>query len=557
MLFLVAAVLSASSPEDVACRRIENHLLIKDYASATQEATSLLTAYPHSLKVKEVAVKAFSRQGREKEALLAFQEWKRLSGKEPPRFLYEEIAWGAIGKGEESASPLVRLIATLAAFLGQDAKGVKVIERRLSDKNALVRLAATEVASKLPDNSLKNAVLSRLRVERDWEVRLQLIQATGRMKIKGAKGWLMELIADPRSTLEERAAATEALFALIETVPPDELKELSQANRYQLRMLAAEAIMTLQEKNEADILWRLIDDPHPNVRGQAVMALGVIREPIDERVFSKLNDPEFHVALAAAYSTLLSGSNRADRWVEDFIRHSDPEKRRLVAAMLNAAGEYGKPLARKLRGQTEDFYVKMNLSLLLQDKEALETLYKGVTEHKERWSRGQKGVFRPLEPSTKSHKPGVQNYPEIVNQETRLEILNLLAVKEHPQALRAVRDFLKESGWGISGISSALLLSEGDEKAPDQVRALLKDPDPDIRLQAAVILSRWSKEEEVLPVLKDRYQSLPREKKEVVLEAMGHIGDKESIDFLVGELNSPHATLRLMAAAVLIKSLYD
>jgi hypothetical protein len=38
---------------------------------------------------------------------------------------------------------------------------------------------------------------------------------------------------------------------------------------------------------------------------------------------------------------------------------------------------------------------------------------------------------------------------------------------------------------------------------------------------------------------------------------MGAIGDQDSLNFLVKELGSPYATLRLIAAASLLKSLYD
>lgn len=549
--------LAFALPQQEECRRIENRIVVKDYKGASDEAKKLVEAYPDSLAVQEVAVKAFSLEGREKEALEAFHRWQALSNEPPPRHLYEDLAWGVIAKGEKSDSPMIRLIATLAAFRGQDAKGVRLIERRLSDSNAVVRLAAAEVASQLPDNSLQVKVKERLEKETDWEIKLLLIQAVGRMKMKAMKPFLMKLIADPKSTLEERMAATESLFSLMETIPQGELQELASADRAVLRALAAQALVALQDKDSSSIVWKLIDDPNPVVRGQALLALGVLRLPADERVFKRLNDPEFHVAIAAAYATILSGSSRADPWVEDFIQHNDPEKRRLVASLLGALGDYGKPLARKLWPKTDDFYVKMNLALAIQDPEALDFLYEGIVQNNEKWSRGKNGVFRPLEPSTAPHRPGIPNWPESVNQETRLELLNLLAVKEHPRALVGVRTFLKKSGWGISGLSSLLLLTEGDELAPDQVRELLKDEDADIRLQAAIILSRWSSEEAVADILKTEYNRLPREKKEIVLEAMGAIGDQDSLDFLVKELGSPYATLRLIAAASLLKSLYD
>lgn len=556
-LLTILLTFALSANEKEACRRIENHLIIHDYSAAVKEALAIQKDYPESLAAQEAALKAHARAGNEEEALKAYDDWRSLSDGKTPRRIHEELAWGAIGKGEKSASPMVRLVATLAAFWGQDARGVKVIERRLADKNSIVRGAAAEVASKLPDECLKTAVLKRLNEEPEWEVRIALLQGVGRMKIKSMKPRLIAIIADSKYSLEEKGAATEALLELLETIPRSELLELARSDRASLRALTAEIITCLHIKESTDILWELAQDCRAEVRAQAAMGLGVLREPIRPQLLTLLDDREFHVGLTAAYAILLNGSHQADGWIKKYLQSSTLEQGRLVAAMLAASGEYGQPLAKELRLQSPDFYVRMNLALAILDADALGLIYEGVTANTERWGRGKKGIFRPLEPSKEVHKPLVPNWPEQVNKQTRIEVLNLLAIKEHPKALSAVRNFLKEKGWGLAGITSILLLTEGDEGSPELVRELLKDPDADIRLQAALILSRWDPSEEMGPILTQNYEALSREKKEMVLQAMGDIGDKDALDFLVREMSSPHASMRLIASASLLKSLYD
>lgn len=558
LFFILANILPlAAASEKEACHKLDNHLIIHDYATAEKEARALVDLYPECLMVQEVAIKAFSRAGNEEEALKAFDKWKDLSPTPPPRRIYEELAWGIICKGEKSASPLVRMVATVAAFWGQDARGVKVIERRLFDKNSIVRSAAVETASKLPDECLKTAILIRLNEETEWEVRLGILEGIGRMKITSMKPRLIEIIGDNRSTLEEKGAATESLLALLETIPRDELCGLARSNRAPLRALAAEIITCLHIDESVDLLWQMLNDSHAEVRAQAAMGLGVLRQKSNSTLENLLNDREFHVALAAAYTIILDKSHAADGWVEKQLQSLNLDHARLTAAMLGAAGKYGEPLAKNLRSVPEDFYVRMNLALAIMDAPALDLIYQGVMDNKERWGRGRKGIFHPLEPSKEKHKPMAPNWPEMVNKQTRIEILNLLAIKEHPKALFAVRNFLKDRGWGLAGMSSSLLLTEGDEGSPELVRELLKDSDPDIRLQAALILSKWDPSEEMGPILTQNYETLSREKKEIVLQAMGEIGDKDALDFLIGEMASPHATMRLIASASLLKSLYD
>lgn len=556
LFFCVAISLLLASEKEV-CREIENHLILRDFTTAVEVAERAQKAFPQSLLVQEAALKAFCRSGHEEEALGTFQLWQQLAQSEPPRRIYEELGWGIIKKGALSSSPLIRSVTVLAAFFAQDAHALKLIEKGLTDSHAQVRLIAAEVAGKMQDEVIKRAVVKRMGEETDWEVRLALIRALGTMKIQGQKENLMTMIARSTSTLEEKGAATESLLALLEKVPREELEILARSERAALRALTAEIIAFLHDEEGVDLLKRLTFDERAEVRGQAALGLAVLREPPDAHYKELLCDRSFAVQLAAAYGILLSGSHEADSWIEEALGKSSLEEARITAAMLAASGSYGQNLAKHHLKKANDFYVKMNLSLAVLDEEALEIVFQGLMENHERWSREQKGVFRPLVPSKERHHPFIPRWPEMVNKETRLELLSLLAIKEHPKALQAVRQFLKDKDWGVSGITSALLLSEGDDGAEELVRALLKDPEENVRLQAALILSRWDKEEDTTDILIQNYQDLDREKKEIVLQTLGKIGSKKAMSFLISEMGSPYASMRLVASASLLRCLYE
>ena len=85
----------------------------------------------------------------------------------------------------------------------------------------------------------------------------------------------------------------------------------------------------------------------------------------------------------------------------------------------------------------------------------------------------------------------LNNSPETVDQMTRLDILNILAVMKFARAQQAIKSFLQQKNWGITAMASATLLTEGDEAALELVQKLMTDPEMHVRIQSALILSLW------------------------------------------------------------------
>jgi HEAT repeat protein len=126
----------------------------------------------------------------------------------------------------------------------------------------------------------------------------------------------------------------------------------------------------------------------------------------------------------------------------------------------------------------------------------------------------------------------------------------------YSKAEELVKSYLQNQSWGTSGAAAATLLQEGDEEALVLVKKLLNDPDEKIRVQAALILALLGTDPSGVKVLQDAYPTLDREMKTQVLEALGHIGDLQSIPFLINVLQEPFQVLRVVAASALIQCLY-
>jgi len=165
----------------------------------------------------------------------------------------------------------------------------------------------------------------------------------------------------------------------------------------------------------------------------------------------------------------------------------------------------------------------------------------------------QEGQFRTLAPSDLRYNQSIPNFPEVQNQLTRLEIHSVLAIMNFPDAEEAIRTFLKEHSWGVSGVAAVLLLEEGDEAALEIVRELLNDPDQQVRIQAALVLALWGRDESAAETLQQAYPNADRQIKERILEGLGRIGAKDSLPFLVDRLSEPYQSLRIIAASAIVQ----
>ena len=567
-LFPAALFSNQSSNDAMIKRRVEAHLLLRDYRSAYEEVQRGIAKYPESRLLQESRIQVLARVGDEKAMYSAWQEYaSQYEGAFKNRDILEVMAWGIIEKGNASQSPITRAVALLSAFFSNSAQGVAMLHENMENSNSFIRGVSVQLAGHLHDTKLLHDVLRVFRNEKVWSVHLEAVKAIGSMKIHEAREELKEIVANEKTPAEEKAAAIESLVHLVETISRDELASLATSKRSGLRLLACQAAAELDLIQDLDLIIPLVNDHCPEVRETALIALGVLRTEefkgvrIAQIAQDRINDPDQKVAITAAWLLTLHDSEEGKKAFTKWLNHTSPDARAFSASALSATGKHGFPLVRQFFYQTRDPYVKMNLAfgLLSQrvDTEiACEALYQGLMHLKDKFMWEERGIFRILVPSTVKHKEEIPQYPEVVNQLVRLEMIQVLAFMHHPHAQTAMKAFLKERIFGVTGIAVALLLTEGDEEALDLVRGLLQDEDVQIRAQAALILALWGRDEEAISHLQNGYVAADRELQEKILEGLGRIGSESSIPFLVEKLNEPYQNLRLMAASALLQSLY-
>lgn len=563
------ACFAATSPnEPMVLSRLQAYLCLPDHQLAVIEAKHAILHYPASKKMMEAALKIYAKSGEEDKAIQLLNEYRqKFPGDEIPRECLEEVCWGVIEKGAKSSSPLVRAIALIAAAVGDDTRGVVLLAHHVSDPHRAVRGLAVEFSSHFRDATLQDAILERLKKEQDSEVRLALFSAVGAMKIREAEKNLLAVLENDRASHEEKAVAITSLALLKETVSEKDITQLISNSRASMRALAAKLVESHAMKESCHLLLPLLADTHSGVRESVLLTLGSLRvETVENRsicdiIQPLLNDTSPSVSIASAWVLTLNQSPLGHITLSQWLESQNQQERIMAAAAIAGAGKYGFPLTVRAFKRAQDPYVRLNLALALvhhgvHEASGLQEIFKAVMSHPEKWMTKEFGRFETIVPCDVSHRADIPNYPEALNQTTRLELLNLLAIKEHPGALEAAAHFLKERPWGVTGAAAALLLTEGDSEALVLIRELLNDPSEKVQLQAALLLAAWGNDKDALIILEKLYPRALRHQKEHIVEAVGRIGDKSSLPFLLKCLEDPHQTLRMIAASSILKTLY-
>lgn len=564
---LLFFALLAAEEEDLIAKRIYNHLCVEDFQSACQESKLASIKYPHSIPLLKASIKALAASGDEKEM---YNYWKKYSEIVPDPFsdreLLEDMGWCIINKGSKSPSPLVRLIAVVGAYFGQDAKGVRIIQRSLHDYDANVRSVALQVSAGLKDDRIKNEVLNLFETEQLWHVKLGCVKAIGKMQIEEAVPQLMKFL-ETATSYEMRMAAIMAIAEIEENVTREQIKNLISSSKANLKMLACQFVLAFDKIEDIDLLIPLLKDSNAEVRASAIYTVGLLHpskigeEEVVALTSSLLEDKNEIVSLLTAWTIIQYDQKLGQKYFSQWLNDKDKNTRIFAATLLRFSGKYAFPLLTEVFNNTKDPFVKANLAMgLIYERNSVDAAFflkHFMIHHKERLMWKELFHFKSITHSIIPHNAGLPSLPEATDQLLRLEIFNLLAIMKAPFAQELIERYLSERNWGVVAAASSLLLTEGDENSVKLVEDLLEENNPKIKIQAALILSLWGEGEKASKTLMEAYDHSDRNMKEKILEALGHLHCKEVLPFLCDKLSENHPTLRIIAAAALLKSLYN
>ncbi len=547
--------------EEEAARQIYAHLKIHDARAAADAGKVFLEQYPESDAIRLAYIQALAEKGDETEV---FREWnvKREEFQKDRRAL-EVLAWSVLKKGEMSPQVHIHLSSLIGASLTRDVRAIPMLVSALRSSSAFLRLFGVRFAAYLGDGALQEELARLIEEEQVWFVKQEVIDAIGRLRIMPLKPQLVKIVSHPKTMAEEKVQAILALVQMYDGVRGDDLNNLLASRRAGLRQLACELIAYFDLTADAPKLCKLLKDPSPDVRTHALRTLGLLQVTVGSETLALLMKDSYpQVAITAAWVACRQGDGAGIDALKKWLTDIHPRWRWMAAGVLPRCGKLAIPTIIEQLSSHEDSFVKVNLALGLvgqrieveKASQVIDDFFRNPETGPLMWDDSTS--VHMIAPNTARHIEQVQNYPAMVDQLTRLDLLNLLCILKYPKAEETVKEYLKKETLGVTGAAIAVLLQEGDEEALKIIRELLKEPDPHIRVQAALMLALYGNDPTALKVLREAYPGMNRETKIQILEAIGHVGTQESIPFLVDILGEPFQLLRVVAASAIIQCLY-
>jgi len=546
----------AASEEDAA-RQIYAHLKIHDARAAADVAKTFMQSYPESKEVRLAYIQALAEKGDE---AAVFQEWNlKREEFQKDRHALEILAWSVLKKGELSPQVQIHLCSLIGASITRDVRAIPMLVAGLRSSSAFLRLLSVRFAAQLGDGSLQEELSRLIDEEQVWFVKQEVIEAIGQLRIMALRPQLVKIVANPKTLAEEKVKAILALVRMYDGVRTDDLVALLNSKRAGLRQLGCELIAYFDLHGDTPKLFKLLKDSSPDVRGNALSTLGLLQVKIgDEQLAALMEDSYPEVAITAAWVACRQGNAAGAAKLKTWLSDIHPRWRWMAASMLPRCGSIAFTIIKEQLDTNEDRFVKANIALgLVGQRVEVEKASRVIDEF---FRDPETGPLmwdgQTIVPNIVHHIEQVQNYPTIVDQLTRLDLLNLLCILKYPKAQETIKEYVKNATVGVTGAAVSVLLQEGDEEAMKIIRELLKESDSHIRVQAALMLALYGSDPSALKVLREEYVHVNRDTKIQILEAIGHVGTQESIPFLVVILGEPFQLMRVVAASAIIQCLY-
>ncbi|MBP9841465.1 MAG: HEAT repeat domain-containing protein [Simkaniaceae bacterium] len=537
LFFFCLAPLIASEKET--CERIQAHLLVRDYQMAVKESEKGLLAYPLSLDVQKMRIRSLAQNGEDGKAI---EEWVKYGERED---LIETVSWGVLSKGSPLLS--VSMTAMMGAALTHDVKATLLLLNQMRSTNALMRLMAVRLAVQYRDQILIDELLYMLENERVWYVKLEAIGALGKMGVKEAEKPLRDLLLDDRRPLEEQLATIEALAQILDNLDEIHIRRLARSKRAGLRQLSSVLIGYFEKSDLTDLLHELSYDTSPFVRFLAAQSLGWLHQKSDLK-------EDTHPLVEVMRGYVNGDAELIKRW----LYSSQGDIRLQAAWAISHMGKEGWKIAYEALKDHPDLYVRVNIALgILGQQVNQERCLKIIDSFLRNEKKKIMWQGNVLAKSDVAHRADLPGYPIMVDQQARLNLINILAMFRYPQAQELMVEFLKMDVNGITFAAAMMLLEEGEGDLVEILVPLLQHEDAKVRVQAALVLALVGEDRGgALEVLHRAYYDVDRTTKINIIAALGHIGKRESIPFLKEVLKEPFQVLRVVAASSLIQCLY-
>lgn len=544
-------------------------LSVHDYPQALSICEKAQKEFPESVKIMPLMIRILAESGQTDQGLSCLAEYAKDKDIKETFGLMESLAWSVLQKHRET-SVMNKMASLWGACQTNDARATSFLLDAMYSTNVLLRANAVRLSARYNDKSLQKEVLRLLKEEQNWFVRMQAIQTAGNMQLKEAEDFLRRMIDSKFVQSEQRMNAIQALTHIKDSISREEIQNLLQSTHAGFRELGVQFIKQFDRTDLFKDLSGLLGDSSLSVLINTLYTLGTMGlnksdlRSIENNLTFLAKEERKNVSLLAAWLLLQTDVENGRPFLEKALFSPNLDQKRFAASILGGASKMPPSRLEYLFEHIEDSFAKANFCMgllkqrVLVDKASL-YLEKFLQEQKNPIMLQPKSgfhLFLQIAPNMVSHSLDIPKYPQLVDQVSRLYLINLLSRVEFAGTKDLIKQFLRKHLWGITQIASQVLLQEDPIEAIEIVKELLNDENKEVRIQAALALAFYGKDPSCSKHLIDMYPQVSWEKKINIIEALGAVGDRNSIPFLLKEMKEPFHIAKTVCATSLIQCLY-
>ncbi|MFY7842840.1 MAG: HEAT repeat domain-containing protein [Rhabdochlamydiaceae bacterium] len=561
--------LQAASYEDIREKSL-CALVCKDYDLAIQTIKQAKLAEEDVFRISNLVGEAYFLGKYDLKFINFYQKlYPKYEGRQEEKSLLENLCWTVLSKSFESSQQNFVLHSLIGAALAHDVNSLSFILRSLKSSNSQERHLAVKISGSFRDDLIQKRLLDLLEKEQTWYVRAEIITSLGKLGVVASKPYIEKIMADKVSSLEEKKACFMALLRLYDILPDKDVLMLLQHEAAGFRELGCQIVAYFNLSAYASKIILLTKDPCLDVRLAAFSCLSMI--DIDDHLCEKvknacdqaLSDNQLATACLGFYNLCLLEDEQTVKCFIDWLQKLPLKEKREGAILCSKLGVLGLSERRDWLLSEADPVVQANLALGLiysqyQVLESCALLFETVFSSSFKWNLIQSSdlsfiFLAPNQVPCNVYNPG---WSDMVNQATKVEVLSILMAQGYTPALDKIRSFLKEEAKYSFYASGRLLLEHGAQTDLTIIKSFLVDPDEEVRVQAALLLSSYEPDSVVLNVFYESFFHLKREKQIQVLEQLGQVGNVESFPFLISLLEQPFESIKIAACSALIRLIY-
>ncbi|WP_404665080.1 HEAT repeat domain-containing protein [Rhabdochlamydiaceae symbiont of Dictyostelium giganteum] len=543
--------------EERGVEKVHAHIQIHDPWKGAIEGKKLLEIYPGSSLVRLAYIEALSAKGDERGV---FQEWMTQRDVfSTDKKALEILAWTALQKAKDSPQLAIQTAALIGSALTSDAKSIPVVMRALRSQSAILRFLGVRLLRQLGDDPLICELIRLFHEEKVWFVRQAVIETIGELRLTQLKAALLESLNTYHISIEEKTSIFIALTKMHQGAEKNTHSSLFLSPRSALRELACHMTAYYDLITHIPDVEALLLDHSPDVRQEAIKTLLFLQKEIAPSLLETLmKDSHPKVAITAAWAATCLGDSLGVESLKEWMFNPEGKWRREAASLLSRSGSLGHKLSLEMLHSHEDAFVRVNLALGLIEQgvhvkegcEILSQFLQKTLSQKLMWSSKQ-----VISPSDIRHMEQSYNYPHMISQLTRLDLMRILCTFEHGDIKLKIKSMLMQESLEVTALAASILFQEGDEDVTLLLQELMHDSNLLVRVQSALILAVFKKDPDALKTLQVLYEHVDYEIKIQILEVISQLGSKEMLPFLLDRLEEPFQLIRVIAASAIIQCL--